>query len=64
MVHTRTFSREEIQKEKFKFVKSPRWRPKKSTAFERWSDARQAEYGPPECFAGAVVHLLGQMSLR
>ncbi|KAI4212378.1 MAG: hypothetical protein LQ351_004948 [Letrouitia transgressa] len=47
MVHTRTFSREVIQKERFQFMKCPSGRPLGSAALHRWIYARKAEYGPP-----------------
>lgn len=47
MVHTRTFSRAEMEKEKFEFAKRPNGRQLGSPDFHRWITSRRAEYGPP-----------------
>ena len=47
MVHTRKFSREEIQGERFEFAKGPSGRQMGSPQFMAWMRTRQAEYGPP-----------------
>ncbi|KAL8942969.1 MAG: hypothetical protein Q9211_001170 [Gyalolechia sp. 1 TL-2023] len=45
MMHTRTFSQEEISREKFEFAKGPGKRPMQSPAFSRWVASRALEYG-------------------
>ncbi|KAL9612075.1 MAG: hypothetical protein Q9167_003297 [Letrouitia subvulpina] len=47
MVHTRTFSREKMQKERFQFMKRPSGRSLGSASLHMWIQARKAEYGPP-----------------
>ena len=47
MVHTRKFSREEIQGERFEFAKGPSGRQLGSPHFMAWLRTREAEYGPP-----------------
>ena len=44
-VHTRTFSRNEILKERFQFAKGPSQRQMGSPQFYRWAQSRMEEYG-------------------
>ncbi|KAI4271489.1 MAG: hypothetical protein LQ337_005969 [Flavoplaca oasis] len=47
MVHTRTFSRKDIQNERFEFADKPDGRQYGSPQFHRWITAREVECGPP-----------------
>ncbi|KAL8730397.1 MAG: hypothetical protein Q9181_004673 [Wetmoreana brouardii] len=47
LVHTRSFTREEILKERFNLAKRPWGRQMGSPQFMRWMNARRAEFGPP-----------------
>lgn len=47
MVHTRTYSREDIHRERFQFAKGPEQRQMGSPFFMAWLETRRAEYGPP-----------------
>ncbi|KAL8706508.1 MAG: hypothetical protein Q9201_000440 [Fulgogasparrea decipioides] len=49
LVHTRSFTREEIQKERFDLAKKPWGRLIGSPQLVRWTNATSAELGPPFC---------------
>lgn len=62
--HTRTFSREEIQKEKFEFAKGPKHGPLSPRDALIWREAREVQYGPPEFHQVITMIPIGSLSIR